>query len=209
MLKIIKGKKRPISKADFQYRLLKEDEMLHTGGKRKKVSLDELRRKPAGVGVLRNGGKEKQSTLRPRARIGKLSSRSAQRPGPGWGPPKNYESEKSQRRKCDDRIRETATRGKFADCLPVQLAIPAGSKQRQRGERHGMIGKEERNSHKTGFTERREQARRVCERHEVLRGGKKGVEANRSKSSTDGCPWICARQAKLVVVLLSAALSRP
>jgi hypothetical protein len=76
MLKIIKGRKKANIKAAFQYRLLKEDKMLHTGSK-KKVSLNELRRKPAGVGVLRNGGKEKHSTLRPRARIAKLSSRSA------------------------------------------------------------------------------------------------------------------------------------
>lgn len=86
-------------------------------------------------------------------------------------PPKIMKARKASEENATTGL-ETATRGKFADCLPVQLAIPAGSKQRQRGERHGMIGKEERNSHKTGFTERREKAR-ACERHEVLRGGKK------------------------------------
>lgn len=136
MLKIIKGKKRPISKAASQYRLLKELKCYTLAVKKKKVSLIEWIEEKTGRGWWPAKWRKREAVDAQAAR--KDSKAFFQISTKAWtwlGPPKNYESEKKAAKKGLERQRRGVS---LPIVMPVQLAIPAGSKQRQRGESHGM-----------------------------------------------------------------------
>lgn len=108
-----KGRKSQYQRQVFNIACLKKIKMLHTGGKRKKVSLNEFEEKTCR-GWCPAKWRKREAVDAQAAR--KDSKAFFQISIKAWtwlgGPPqKNYESEKRQPRKCEDRIRQRRDAG--------------------------------------------------------------------------------------------------